>query len=174
MPHPIESTKDAQGARTAGAVAMRIKGLTGVFKKLVDEHKDMEDSLQRINASRSASQRRELWTVIRRQLLSHERGEVLEVYPALEGYDAVRDILERHSRHAEELEWAINELDAVGYDSEEWVPKFRDLVALAEDHMEDEESDFFPRAQEVLGERATEELEERFVSARREALNTLA
>ena len=48
------------------------------------------------------------------------------------------------------------------------------VVALVEDHVLDEETEFFPRAQGLLGEAVLLELRERFVSAQREVIRALA
>jgi hemerythrin superfamily protein len=64
-------------------------------------------------------------------------------------------------------------VDAVDYDSDTWVSKLRDVMALVDDHVRDEETNFFPRAQEILGEQASRELEERFVGAQRQVIQTL-
>jgi hemerythrin superfamily protein len=171
MPHPNESADRSTG--TPAVAAIPIQGLTGVFKRLIEQHKTMGVLLRSLQSIKEPSQRQKSWIEARRLLLSHERAEELELYPALEGHDATRHIVERHSQHAEELESAINDLDSVGYHSEDWAPRLRDVVALIEDHVEDEESDFFPQAQKALGEHAADELEERIIGAQREVLNTL-
>lgn len=172
MPHP---TENAGTRRTGmqGPVSKQTPGLAGVFGKLVEQHRHLTGMLQRAERCPEPTQRQELWIEIRRHLLSHERGEVLELYPALEGYDAARDIIARHSHQAEEIESVINDLAAVDYDSEEWTDRLKDVLALFEEHVEEEEAELFPRAQEILGEQVAAELEERFVSAQREVLNTL-
>jgi Hemerythrin HHE cation binding domain len=147
--------------------------LTGVFELLVNEHRKASLLLQRA-ATGATEERRTSWPLARRQLLSHERAETLEVYAALEGHQAARDILAQHAASAGQLESVIGELDNIGYDSEDWYDKLRDVVAAFEEHMREEETEFFPRAQELLGEAGSLELRERLVSAQREVVHTLA
>jgi hypothetical protein len=172
MPQPSQHPA-AKGGAQPGPVSTQGPGLTGVFKRLVEQHKQIAALLRRAEAAQTAAERQAIWSDTRRQLLSHDRAEVLEVYAALEGFDATRAIVERHSLQAEELESAVNEVDAVDYDSERWLPRLCDVVALVEDHVQDEETDFFPRAQKVLGEQESLELDERFMGAQREVLDTL-
>jgi len=146
--------------------------LTGVFALLVTEHRTASELLQR-TATETPEERRTSWPLVRRQLLSHERAESLEVYSALEGHEGARDILEQHSSRASELESLIGELDNIDYDSEQWYGKLRDVVAQVEDHIREEETEFFPRAQELIGEVGSLELKDRFVSAQREVVHTL-
>ena len=172
MPHPTEHTV-ASRAGTLGPVSTHAQSLSGVFRLLAEQHRQAAGLLRRAERCEDAAERQALWIEIRRQLLSHERGEALELYPSLEGYDAARDIIAQHSRQAEELESVINEVEEVDYTSDAWTARVQDVVALFEEHVEEEEGDFFPRAQEILGERTAAELEERFIGAQREVLNTL-
>jgi hypothetical protein len=47
-------------------------------------------------------------------------------------------------------------------------------MAMVDDHVRDEESEFFQRAQELLGENTARELEEPYINAQREVLHALA
>ena len=172
MPHPNEHAV-ASRAGTLGPLSTYSQSLTGVFRLLAEQHRQVARLLQRAERCADAAERQTLWIEIRRQLLSHERGEVLELYPALEGYDAARDIIAQHTRQAEELESVINEVEEVDYTSDVWTARVQDVVALFEEHVEEEEADFFPRAQDILGEQTSAELEERFIGAQRQVLNTL-
>src|SRR5687767_12896594 len=69
--------------------------LIGVFELLVNEHQRATELLRRVTTE-STEERRTSWPLVRRQLLSHDRAEALEVYSALDGYDAARDILVQH------------------------------------------------------------------------------
>lgn len=172
MPHPNEHTVPSR-AGTLGPVSTQSQSLTGVFRLLAEQHRQTASLLQRAERCAEATERQALWIQIRRQLLSHERGEALELYPSLEGYDAARDIIAQHSRQAEELESVINDVAEVDYASDVWIARLQDVIALFEEHVEEEEADFFPRAQEILGEEGAAELEERFVGAQRQVLDTL-
>jgi hypothetical protein len=171
MQHPNANSVHRHTGQPGAPLRSAVK-LSGVFELLVNEHRTASELLQRVSTE-SGEARRASWPALRRQLLSHERAETLEVYAALEGQEEARDILAQHAAQAGELESVLGELDGVDYDSEEWYEKLRDVVALLEDHVRDEETEFFPRAQELLGEAASLELRERFVSAQREVVHTL-
>lgn len=171
MPHPTENAAP-KGARSPRP-ATEPQGPTGVLRTLVEQHRQLSDSMRRAVESTDATQRQKVWMEVRRQLLSHERAEELEVYAALEGYDAGRDIIERHARDAGELESTINELELIDYASDEWAVRVRDVQALVKSHIEEEEADFFPRARELLGDQTIGELDERFIGAQRDLINTL-
>jgi hemerythrin superfamily protein len=148
--------------------------LAGVFEVLAEQHRELLDVLRRALASSSAERRRTHWADARRQLLSHERAEEQSVYATLEGYDAAQTLLEQHGDHAVDLELAIAELDATDLESPDWSKRLRDVTAMVEEHVRDEETDFFHRAQELLGENTARELENPYSNAQREVRDTLA
>jgi hemerythrin HHE cation binding domain-containing protein len=163
MPNAMESLS-AKIAGTAGAAAARAKGLTGVFNKLAEQHKEAAALLKRAETTSDPEKRRDLWTKIRVELMSHEQGELREVYPAFDKHVSLRDIVEEHADDADLLESTIKELDEIDTASEAWPVTLKRLIAAVQRHAEEEEGEFFPRAQDVLGKNETRSLEERFTA----------
>jgi hemerythrin superfamily protein len=154
--------------------ASRPRPLAGVFETLAEQHRQVLDGLRRAGSSKVPAKRRELWAEARRQLLSHERAEEQIVYATLEGYEAGQMLIEQHGDQSVELELAIAELNATDTQSGEWIGLLRDVMIMVEGHVRDEEGEFFPRAQELLGENTARELEAPFSRAQREVMSTLA
>jgi hemerythrin superfamily protein len=161
-------------SRPAEARPHGFHGAAGVFETLIAQHEQLTALLERVKSARSPEERSETWTEVRRQLLSHERAEELEIYAALEGHAAARDMLDEHSRETRELEFSISELELIDSASDEWMAHVLEVAALFEEHARGEEETFFPAAQQLLGEPAARELEERFAGAQREIIDTLA
>ena len=166
-PSPIGIHTALLSSATAG------RPLSGVFETLVEQHRQMLELLRHAGAVQDAARRQERWAEARRRILSHERAEATCVYAALEGHDTAGTLLAQHSLQAGELESAIEEVDATEAESERWLERLRDVMALVDDHVRDEETDFFHRAQRLLGENAARELDERFASAQRDVLHAL-
>jgi hemerythrin-like domain-containing protein len=156
------------------ASSTTVRPLAGVFETLATQHRQVLDLLRRARAASSAAKRGALWADARRELLSHERAEELAVYVTLEGYDAAQVLLEQHGEQSAQLELAIADLDATDCDTLDWIEQLSDMMALLEEHIRDEETEFFPRAQELLGENTARELEDPFATAQREVRDTLA
>ncbi|HEV8547396.1 MAG TPA: hemerythrin domain-containing protein [Polyangiaceae bacterium] len=173
MPNPIQNVVAKVAGKTANVEA-RLKGLKGVFAKLAEQHHEAGALLKSAEGSNDFTKRRELWQEVRKALVSHEQGELLELYPVLEGYDATREIARRHADHAGELEALIREVDSIGVQSDAWRPAIGRLIAKVQEHVEREETDFFPRAQEALGEEAVKQLEKPFLRAQEMAAQKLA
>jgi hemerythrin superfamily protein len=165
MPNPLE-TVAAKTAAKAANVGARAKGLTGVFAKLAEQHQEASVLLKRAAGADDVQKRRDLWATLRRELLSHERAERQVVYPALEDVADMQDIVQRHAEEADTLEAAITEIDIAGCSSPNWPTHMQRLIALVQKHVDEEEDDFFPRAQEALGKQATRDLEDPFMAAK--------
>jgi len=165
MPSALEST----GSKLMGAaknIKATFKGLTGVFKHLMEEHGKVAALLKHVKASSEESVRAELYPTIRRELLAHEKGELLAVYPALVQFAETARIAAEHEHEAKELQAAIAAVDALAFSDVSWGPTFERLVQLVEAHVKVEESEFFPKAQDVIGEDQAQALLPRFEQAK--------
>lgn len=165
MPTAVEST----GSKLMGVakdIKATFKGLTGVFKHLMEEHGKVGALLKRVKSSSEESVRAELYPTIRRELLAHEKGEVLAVYPVLAQYAETAAIVAEHDREAKQLQSAIAAVDALAFSDPSWGPTFEQLVKLVEAHVKQEEAEFFPKAQEVIGEDEAKALLPRFEQAK--------
>ena len=165
MPNAIEGT----GAKVMGAakdVKATFKGLTGVFKHLMEEHGKVGALLKRVKSSSDESVRAELYPQIRKELKAHEKGELTAVYPVLAKFSETSDIATEHKREAQELDAAIAAVDALSFDDAKWGSTFEELVALVEAHVDQEETEFFPKAQKVIGEDEAKALLPRFEAAK--------
>jgi len=173
MPAPASS--NLIGIHTVQRVSSAMaRPLTGVFEMLVEQHRRALELLRRAGSVSNPSTRRQHWAEARRSLISHERAEEQVVYAMLEGRDDAQSLLEQHGDQAVELELALADLEATDADSEEWIWRLRDVMALVDDHVRDEENDFFPRAQRLLGENRARELEDPYRNAQREVMQALA
>src|SRR4051812_4614142 len=135
---------------TVKAATAGFKGLRGVFLHLAEEHGEVGALMKHVSKSKDPQVRREHFPHIRAELLSHEKGELAEVYGVLANYEELRTIVLEHNDEAHTLEKAIADVDAQDFASPEWGESFERLLALVQAHVEQEEADFFPRAQQVI------------------------
>jgi Hemerythrin HHE cation binding domain len=160
---------ESKAVGTAHAVKAGFKGLRGVFLHLAQEHGEVGALMKHVAKSDDASVRRAEYPKIRAELLSHERGEMAEVYSALSKRDETRSIVSAHNQEAKQLEAAIAAVDALGFGESGWGSAFDRLFALVQQHVAEEENDFFPRAQEVISEDQSKALLERYENAKKAA-----
>ena len=164
MPNTVEDL----AAKTAGKVAglrARAHGLVGVFNVLVQQHKQAASLLAAAHQAQRPEKRRALWSEVRRELICHERAELSTVYPVIEENPMCADISRQHADGARGLEAAIAEIDAIGFDSSRWQDSLQGLISLVQMHVQQEEEEFFPRAQDTMGKEAAHSLERPFLKA---------
>jgi hypothetical protein len=171
MTHKVEELASKAFGVFKGAQAA-FEGIDGVFRHLVREHGEATALLMRLKFSADPTLRAELWPAIRRELLAHEEAEMRVVYPALRGVADTRGMAVEHDRDAEELKQAIDEQHAIAVDSELWQPGLERLIQLVQEHVRDEEEEYFPIADRAF-EDSSAELLKRFEQAKSEALRQL-
>ncbi|MGA7616709.1 MAG: hemerythrin domain-containing protein [Thermoanaerobaculia bacterium] len=148
-------------------------GLKGVFRTLAEQHGEVSALLKRARSTDDAEKRAELWRKIRVELLSHERGEMREVYPVLREHAETRSLADHHDREAKELESMISRLDAMSTGSDEWEDLFSEIADTVQHHAREEENEFFPKAQETIGKAEAERLEARFMQTKKRIVSQL-
>ncbi|RYZ05273.1 MAG: hemerythrin domain-containing protein [Myxococcales bacterium] len=166
MPNALErAASEVMGA--AKDVQAGFKGLTGVFMHLMEEHGRVGALIRRVALSEDLEVRAKLYPTIRTELLDHEKGELIAVYPELARFPETAAIAAAHAHHASELEAEILELDALSFNSGSWAPAFERLAKLVDEHVTIEEREYFPLAQKVLGEERAQQLLTTFEAAKK-------
>ena len=137
MPNRIEEAA-SKGMGKMKSVKATFKGLSGVFKTLAEQHEEVSALMKRAKASSDPDKRADLWGKIRLELISHERGELREVYPVLRESEETRDIAQHHDKEAKELETLIGQVEEADPHTKEWASKFDKLVEMVEHHASEE------------------------------------
>ena len=172
MPNRMENMASKVAGKTKAAKAT-IKGLKGIFKKLAEEHGEVSALLKRVEMSSDPDVRAELFPTIKKELLAHEKGEISELYPLLRKHAETRAMADDHDGEADEMEALLEKLDDDKYDGKQWKQSFERLVELVQHHAKEEENEYFPKAQEVLGEERAEVLEKKYLSTKKSVMKDL-
>jgi hemerythrin superfamily protein len=165
MPESIDDIETTISRSTPPKVA-----LSGVFKKLADEHGELTLLMRYAAESENKGKRSDLYAEIRRRLLAHEYAELKELYPALSIYDGMRQMAAIHSEDTFELATTIKGLDSLVIDGERWTEQFLLLTRLVAQHSYQEETEFFPKAFARIGHDEAERLQGFYESAKLDAL----
>jgi hemerythrin superfamily protein len=168
MTNPIEKAA-SQVMGVVESTKARVSGLTGVFQHLAREHGEVTALLIRVKLSSDPKVRAELFPQIRKELLSHEKGELAVVYPAFRGYSELEKYASQHDREATSLEETIKGLSSLAYTDPSWGERFTTLVELVSAHVKEEEGEFFPAAERILGRESAARLLPRFEEAKARA-----
>ena len=146
------------------------------FALLKADHKKVAGILEKLDSTteRGVKTREELFSQLKTELDVHARIEETIFYPALEEAKETRDItLEAFEEHRL-VKQLLGELDEMSKDQEEWTARFSVLKENVEHHVDEEESEMFPKARKVLSEEQVEELGTRLEEAKKEQMKAAA
>lgn len=147
-----------------------------VFTLLKADHKKVAGILEKIDATteRGVKTREDLFTQLKTELDVHARIEETIFYPELEKADETHDItLEAFEEHRL-VKQLLGELEKMDKSDETWTARFTVLKENVEHHVEEEETDMFPKARKVLTEEQAEEIGTRMEEAKKEQLKAAA
>ena len=139
-------------------------------KLLKTDHEKMRSLLKDGESTRENDRkaRRQAFLRLRDDLLIHERMEEDVLYPALKSHPKARDIvLEGYEEH-HVADLIVGELEETDYSDERWPAKWKVLKESLEHHMEEEESDMFPKAKKIFDDDELEALGARMEQIRAE------
>jgi iron-sulfur cluster repair protein YtfE (RIC family) len=147
-----------------------------VFTLLKADHDKVGGILKKIDATteRGVKTREELFTQLKTELDVHARIEETIFYPELEKADETHDItLEAFEEHRL-VKQLLGELEKMDKSDETWTARFTVLKENVEHHVEEEETDMFPKARKVLTKEQAEEIGTRMEEAKKEQLKAAA
>ena len=115
--------------------------------------RDLESTTER-----GVKTRTELFARIKQELTVHEAIEEEIFYPTLKQHPRAREIvLEGYEEH-HVVDTLMGELEALPVDDETWGAKASVMIENVEHHIEEEETDMFPKARQVFDEQELKEL----------------
>jgi len=115
--------------------------------------RDLESTTER-----GVKTRTELFARIKQELTVHEAVEEEIFYPTLKQHPRAREIvLEGYEEH-HVVDTLMGELEALPVDDETWGAKASVMIENVEHHIEEEETDMFPKARQVFDEQELDEL----------------
>ena len=137
---------------------------------LKNDHKTVKDLFRRFEKAKNDRTRKTVVQDIIKELSVHAAIEEQVFYPAVrqsvEGTeDVVLESLEEH--HI--VKWTLSELDGMAADHERFVPKVTVLIESVKHHIEEEESEMFPKVRSALGRKKLAEIGDVMEKARKAA-----
>ena len=140
---------------------------------LTTDHEHVKKMLQDLDdtTERAVKTREQTFAKLQSDLEVHETIEEEIFYPALKDHPKTRDIaLEGYEEH-HVVDMVMGEMGDVAVSDETWTAKFAVMKENLEHHIEEEETDMFPKARKVFDQQELDELGER-MAARKEELRS--
>ena len=117
------------------------------------DHQRVKDLFAQYEATSSPATKRTLAEEVFRELETHAQLEENVFYPTVneeteEGPELVKESLSEH----ETVKILIQELRSMAHETDEFDAKFHELIQNVEHHVEEEEAEMFPLAEEELAD----------------------
>lgn len=147
---------------------MELHMQTETFALLVKDHEMVKGIIEDLlETSPSAKKTRlELLKTLKKELLDHENLEERVVYPPLETRKATRDLtLEAYQEH-HVVDQLLEELESLDFKDEDWKAKLTVLQENLLHHVQEEETELFPKAEKALSKDQLKTMERQIAQAK--------
>lgn len=123
-----------------------------LYQLLRQDHQKVKRLFERIDDTFGATtkSRERLFSELKQELELHSELEESHFYPALEQQEELQDLIEDAREEHAEMAELLAALDEGDKDDEEWASQLEELRETVETHVEEEEGEIFPKAQELL------------------------
>ncbi|MGH9945174.1 MAG: hemerythrin domain-containing protein [Pyrinomonadaceae bacterium] len=146
------------------------------IKLLKQDHDTVEEIFEKLEPTteRAVKTRQELFANLKQELDVHAHIEESIFYPVLKQEAETREItLEGYEEH-HVIKMLLSELEAAPVDTEQWAAKLKVLQENVEHHVEEEETDMFKSAREVLDKDQLDDLGTRMEEEKARVLGNAA
>ncbi|HYO96349.1 MAG TPA: hemerythrin domain-containing protein [Polyangiaceae bacterium] len=139
---------------------------TDILKK---QHKEVKDLFKKIESAKNDNAKNEIFEEIAANVVAHDAIERELFYPACEEGMGMNDLLGEALVEHGVVEFSLYQADQA-QGEEDFEFKCTVLKELLEHHIEEEESEFFPKVEKALGKERLEELGVQMLARFEEAL----
>jgi len=138
---------------------------------LKQDHKTVEKLFKQFEKAKQPAQQRKLARQVVKELSVHAAIEEMVFHPAVrervpKAEDTVLEALEEHYI----VKWVLSELEDMKPDHERFKAKMTVMIESVRHHVEEEESEMFPKLQEELGTTKLTDLGKKLADAKQKAL----
>lgn len=132
---------------------------TKIFARLKADHDRHRKLLDQIDQTKGDSPEREkLFEAFRIEVTAHAASEEMSLYATMLGKPDLRDEAQHSVAEHKEIDDMLTELYEMDFGSTGWLTRFRTMKDRYLHHIEEEEEEMFPEAEEGLSEAKKKEL----------------
>ena len=132
---------------------------TKIFARLKADHDRHRKLLDQIDATKGDSPEREkLFEAFRVEVTAHAASEEMSLYATMLGKPDLREDAQHSVSEHKEIDDMLTELYEMDFGSTGWLTRFRTMKDRYLHHIEEEEEEMFPEAEEGLSEAKKKEL----------------
>lgn len=132
---------------------------TKIFARLKADHDRHRKLLDQIDETKGDSPEREkLFEAFRVEVTAHAASEEMSLYATMLGKSDLREEAQHSVSEHKEIDDMLTELYEMDFASTGWLTRFRTMKHRYLHHIEEEEEEMFPEAEEGLSEAKKKEL----------------
>lgn len=132
---------------------------TKIFARLKADHDRHRELLDQIEQTKGDSPEREkLFEAFRVEVTAHAASEEMSLYATMLGKPDLRDEAQHSVAEHKEIDDMLTELYEMDFGSTGWLTRFRTMKDRYLHHIEEEEEEMFPEAEEGLSKAKKKEL----------------
>ena len=129
---------------------------------LKDDHRKVEKLFAQIKDKKDAADRERLFTEIKTELTVHTEIEEKLFYPAVLDAKVAHELVVESFEEHKQVKMVLADLDQADKSTENWIGGLTVLMEDVQHHVEEEETELFPRVKkEILSEQELEDLGKR-------------
>jgi hemerythrin superfamily protein len=128
---------------------------------LKDDHNKVRRLFQKVKASGSDNEKKDLFKQIKEELDVHTHIEEKIFYPTVREKEGLEDIVKEGIQEHHQADVFIKEIVNLSGDSDVFEPKLKVLMEGVEHHAQEEEAEMFPKVEDKFSESDLEELGEK-------------
>lgn len=164
MPRSEPGQVFAAGAEMRAKVERKVDALT----MLKNDHDEIKELMSQLDAQSDdkSSDKETVFTMLSQKLQLHEALEESIFYPAMKQHPKTKELaLEGYDEH-EELDEVMLQIKGLDFMDAGWPDKVKAMKEKLEHHIQEEEEELFPKAQQVFSEEELQELGSRMEEQR--------
>ena len=137
------------------------------FETLIADHRKVAELFSQAEATEDEKQKHRLYQQINTELETHTQIEETVLYPALQKYEALADMVSEAIEEHRQIKTLMRESERLSDGSTKLEAKLKVMKEDVEHHVKEEEKELFPKAQKILSTQEVKKLEEAIEAARK-------
>lgn len=140
-----------------------------LYESLKQDHQSIKSILDEMVQTTAADQslRTQLFNRLKVEFLAHARAEEKMFYPKLEQHQRSRDLALAAEEEHHAAESLLRELEQTDTQDDRWKARATVLREMILNHVEEEEHDLFPKAQQIFSDDEAIQLYQQFEDQKR-------
>jgi len=123
-----------------------------VFELLKKDHQKVKSLFEKIEDTGGDKTKDKIFKELAQDLAVHSKLEETIVYPRFKEFEELSEMVAEAIEEHQVAEQLLEELAGMKEKGEQWDAKLTVLKEMIEHHVEEEEGELFPEAEELLGE----------------------